>query len=58
MKIQYLAWLSSEGERRHKNEKGVLWAGMVRNLPEQYKHLLDAKDTRQYAIVWDLDHVQ
>ncbi len=55
MKIQYLAWLSSEGERRERAKKEVLWAGMVRSIPEEYKHLLEPQENRQYAIIWNLE---
>lgn len=50
MEIKYLAWLSSKGERREVQD-GAVFAGLVRDLPENLKHLRDDSEDRQYCVV-------
>ena len=48
--LRYLAWLSSRGERRERNN-GAVYAGTVEALPEKLKYLLDPQETRRYCVV-------
>lgn len=45
--VKYFAWLSTKGEKEML-KNGAVWAGMVRDCPEQFKYLLDKSENRCY----------
>ena len=50
MEIEYSAWLSSAWERRQMRN-GALFCGLVRDLPQMFKHLIDPDEKRMYCTI-------
>ena len=52
--IMYYAWISSSGAR-DKMRDGALFAGLDRDVPDEYRHLLDPAELRHYVVIRDDD---
>lgn len=50
--LEFFAWLSTSGEKKYKSVNNVVFAGLVRDVPQQLKFLVtENKLNSKYCII-------